>query len=102
MLRGEYRAERGGLGPSGDLVPAVMASSALPGVFPPKQIGGEHFIDGGIVNSIPLDRACKLGATRAFVLQVGRIEQSLKVPNGPGRSPRSRSRWLAGRDSMRP
>jgi NTE family protein len=68
---------------SGDLVPAVMASSALPGVFPPKQIGGEHFIDGGIVNSIPLDRARKLGATRAFVLQVGRIEQSLRVPHRP-------------------
>ncbi|TXH45035.1 MAG: patatin-like phospholipase family protein [Actinobacteria bacterium] len=68
---------------AGDLLPAVMASSALPGVFPPMTIDGEHFIDGGIVNSIPLDRARKLGATRVFVLQVGRIEQSLTVPRRP-------------------
>jgi NTE family protein len=68
---------------AGAIVPAVLASAALPGVFPPVQIGDENFIDGGIVNSIPLDRARKMGAERAFVLQVGRIEQSLTVPQKP-------------------
>ena len=29
----------------------------MPGILPPVEIGGEHFIDGGIVNSIPVDRA---------------------------------------------
>ncbi len=67
----------------GPLVPAVLASSALPGVFPPVEIADEHFIDGGIVNSIPLDRARKQGATRAFVLQVGRIEKPLTTPSKP-------------------
>ncbi len=67
----------------GPLVPAILASSALPGVFPPVELNGEHFIDGGIVNSIPLDRARKLGATRAYVLQVGRIERPLTVPRKP-------------------
>ncbi|MCB0914951.1 MAG: patatin-like phospholipase family protein [Actinobacteria bacterium] len=67
----------------GELVPAVLASSALPGVFPPVEIDGEHYIDGGIVNSIPLDRARKQGATRAYVLQVGRIEKPLSVPQKP-------------------
>jgi len=67
----------------GPLLPAVRASAALPGVFPPVGIGGEHFIDGGVVNSIPLDRARKLGATEAFVLQVGRIEQPLQPPSKP-------------------
>jgi NTE family protein len=68
---------------AGPIVPAVLASAALPGVFPPVQIGDEHFIDGGIVNSIPLDRARKMGAERAFVLQVGRIEQPLSAPQKP-------------------
>lgn len=67
----------------GPIVPAVMASAALPGVFPPVQIGGEHYLDGGLVNSIPLDRARKLGAERAFVLQVGRIEAPLAAPQWP-------------------
>ncbi len=67
----------------GPLVPAVLASSALPGMFPPVEIDGEHFLDGGLVNSIPLDRARKLGAERAFVLQVGRIEQPLSPPQKP-------------------
>jgi NTE family protein len=71
----------------GPIVPAVMASAALPGVFPPVEVDGEHFLDGGLVNSIPLDRARKSGATRAFVLQVGRIEQPLTPPNRPWEVP---------------
>src|SRR3954468_3741377 len=51
----------------GPLVDAVLASAAVPGILPPVQIGGEHFMDGGIVNSIPVDRALRLGATRIFV-----------------------------------
>ena len=71
----------------GAIVPAVLASAALPGMFPPVEIDGEHFIDGGIVNSIPLDRARKMGAERAFVLQVGRIEQPLSAPSKPWEVP---------------
>lgn len=67
----------------GPLIPAVLASCALPGVFPPVQIGEDHYIDGGIVNSIPLDRARKAGATRIFVLQVGRLERPLSTPRRP-------------------
>jgi NTE family protein len=72
---------------AGPIIPAVLASAALPGVFPPVQIGDEHFIDGGIVNSIPLDRARTMGADRAFVLQVGRIEQPLTAPQKPWEVP---------------
>lgn len=68
---------------SGPIVPAVLASAALPGMFPPVEVDGEHFLDGGLVNSIPLDRARKMGAERAFVLQVGRIEQPLSPPQKP-------------------
>ena len=68
---------------SGPVVPAVVASAAVPGLLPPAEVDGEHYLDGGIVNSIPLGRAVQLGATRVFVLQVGRIDRPLSVPRRP-------------------
>jgi NTE family protein len=65
---------------SGPLVDAILASSAVPGILPPVEIGGEHFIDGGIVNSIPVDRAVFLGAGEIYVMHAGRIDQPLSVP----------------------
>jgi NTE family protein len=72
---------------SGPLVPAIVASAAVPGLLPPARVetewGVEHFLDGGIVNSIPVGRAVSLGATRVFVLQVGRVDRPLSVPTRP-------------------
>ena len=68
---------------SGPLVEAIMASAAVPGLLPPAQVGDEHFLDGGIVNSIPLGRAIRLGADRVYVLQVGRIDRPLRPPQRP-------------------
>ena len=48
---------------SGPLVPAVMASCAVPGLLPPVDIDGAHYFDGGLVHSIPVGRAVALGAT---------------------------------------
>ncbi len=67
----------------GPLAEVVLASCAVPGILPPVRIGGEHFIDGGIVNSIPVNRAFNLGARTIYVLQVGRLEQSLSPPRWP-------------------
>ncbi len=67
----------------GPLVDAIMASSAVPGLLAPVEIDGEHFLDGGLVASIPLDRAINLGATTIYVLQVGRIEEPLIAPTKP-------------------
>jgi len=67
----------------GPLVDAVLASCAVPGLLPPVVIGGEHFFDGGLVHSIPVGRAVRLGARRVFVLHVGRIEQPLTPPRRP-------------------
>jgi NTE family protein len=68
---------------AGDVVDAILASAAVPGILPPVEIGGEHYIDGGIVNSIPVDRAVELGATRIFVLHVGRLDRPLEPPRWP-------------------
>jgi NTE family protein len=65
---------------TGDLPEAVLASSAVPGLLPPVRIGTEHFLDGGLVHSIPVGRALALGATEIYVLHVGRIEQPLSPP----------------------
>jgi NTE family protein len=67
----------------GPLADAVLASAALPGVLPIVRIGDGHFMDGGLVNSIPLDRAVALGAREIYVLHVGRIERPLTAPATP-------------------
>ena len=67
----------------GPIVDAVLASAAVPGLLPPVEIGGEHYIDGGIVNSIPVSRAVALGAKRIYVLHVGRLDSPLEPPRWP-------------------
>lgn len=67
----------------GPLVDAVLASCAVPGMFPVVEIDGFHYLDGGIVDSIPIQRAVSQGADRVFVLQVGRIEEPLRPPRRP-------------------
>lgn len=68
---------------TGSVVDAVVASAAVPGLLPPAEVNGEHFLDGGIVNSIPVGRAAELGAQTIYVLQVGRIERALIPPRRP-------------------
>ncbi len=67
----------------GNLADVVLASCAVPGILPPVRIGDEHFIDGGIVNSIPVARAVMLGARQIYVMQVGRLEKPLSPPRRP-------------------
>ncbi len=67
----------------GPVVPAVLASAAVPGLLPPVRVGREHFLDGGLVHSIPVGRALQLGARTIYVLHVGRIERPLEVPRRP-------------------
>ncbi len=68
---------------TGDLADVLLASCAVPGILPAVRIGGEHYIDGGIVNSIPVSRAVALGARTVYVLQVGRVETPLRPPRWP-------------------
>lgn len=67
----------------GEVADPVIASCSVPGLFPPVVIEGRHYLDGGLVHSIPVGRALALGATRIFVLQVGRVEQPLAPPRRP-------------------
>ncbi|MGD0279224.1 MAG: patatin-like phospholipase family protein [Smithella sp.] len=40
----------------GDLLPALQASMAVPGVFAPVSIANKVLVDGGVVNLVPYDR----------------------------------------------
>jgi NTE family protein len=55
----------------GPALEAVLASTAVPAIFPPVEIDGERFIDGGVVNNVPITRAVNAGATRIVVLLCG-------------------------------
>ncbi len=59
---------------SGELVPRLLASAALPGVFPPVTLDDVRYFDGGIVNEVPLRRAVELGATTIYLLHVGHLD----------------------------
>lgn len=67
----------------GSLADAVLASCAVPGLLPPVEVDGEHFLDGGLVHSVPVGRAIAQGVQRVFVLQVGRLERPLVAPRLP-------------------
>jgi NTE family protein len=56
---------------SGDTLKAVMASAAIPGVFPPVSIGERDLVDGGVANNAPLSHALALGASTVYVLPAG-------------------------------
>ncbi|MET0764383.1 MAG: patatin-like phospholipase family protein [Blastococcus sp.] len=67
----------------GALIEAVLASCAVPGLLPPVEIDGEHYLDGGLVHSIPVGRAVALGADTIYVLHVGRVDRPLRPPTKP-------------------
>jgi NTE family protein len=56
---------------SGPVVEALLASAAIPGVFPPREVDGRHLIDGGISSNTPISTAVGLGAKRLVVLPTG-------------------------------
>ena len=50
----------------GSLVDAIGASIAVPGLFRPKQLDGRTFVDGGVVQNLPLEAAFAMGATHVI------------------------------------
>jgi len=67
---------------SGSAVEAVLASTAIPGVFPPVSLAGNVLIDGGVANNTPISTAIRLGATRVIVLATGFSCADRRQPKG--------------------
>jgi NTE family protein len=65
---------------SGDLVRALLASTALPGIFPPVRIDGATLVDGGISADVPVLQAEALGASEIWVLPTSGAERHGQVP----------------------
>jgi NTE family protein len=55
----------------GDLVDAVRASFSVPGVFTPYSLDGRLLVDGGLVQNVPVQVACELGADVIIAVDVG-------------------------------
>jgi NTE family protein len=66
----------------GPLKPALLASCALPGVFPVVHHDGRRLVDGGVVNNVPLWHALSGPIDRVYVLNV-----SAGMGDKPERSP---------------
>jgi NTE family protein len=52
----------------GPVVPALLASAALPGIYPPVEIDGRQLVDGGFAADIPLPQATALGGQDVWIL----------------------------------
>jgi NTE family protein len=55
---------------SGEVAEAVHASVAVPGICVPIRIGGETYIDGGIVDPLPVDVLHEMGVSRVIAVDV--------------------------------
>jgi NTE family protein len=67
----ELKSGRAAILGSGPAVPALLASCAIPGVFPPVEIARRDYVDGGVANHTPITVAIGLGAEQIYVLPVG-------------------------------
>ncbi|MFL6089325.1 MAG: patatin-like phospholipase family protein [Aeromicrobium sp.] len=56
---------------AGPAVEAILASSAIPAVFPPIRFDDRLLMDGGVVNNTPISHAAALGADTVWVLATG-------------------------------
>ncbi|MEN7529431.1 patatin-like phospholipase family protein [Cupriavidus sp. DL-D2] len=57
---------------------AVRASSSVPGVFQPVSIGGQDYVDGGLVEPVPVDSAREMGADFVIAVNISADPSSQK------------------------
>lgn len=53
---------------SGEVMLPLLASTAMPGVFPPVEIEDRVYTDGGVANNVPIAPAVDMGAETLWVL----------------------------------
>jgi NTE family protein len=77
LLDGEER-----LIESGPTLDALLATSAIPGVYPPVVAGGRPAVDGGVANNTPLRCAVERGCDEVYVLPTGVSTRLDRPPRG--------------------
>ncbi len=65
---------------SGRLSSAILASSAIPGVFPAVERNGRRLYDGGLVTNVPVLEALDMGAKSLVVLDCAFPDQEIASP----------------------
>lgn len=65
--------------PNAPLVDAVMASAALPGVYPPVRMDGASLVDGATVSNVPVTIAADAGARTIYAISLG-YDGTLRMP----------------------
>ena len=68
-----------------DLVDGAIASASVPIVFPPHPMADDDYVDGGVIEIVPVSAAAALGATRiiavvAVPLRLPRDERTTRRP----------------------
>jgi predicted acylesterase/phospholipase RssA len=58
----------------------ILASSAIPGVFPPVEVAGEPYADGGLVANTPLRPAIDAGADTLHVIYMDPYAEAIPLP----------------------
>lgn len=88
---------------SGRIVPAMLASSAVPGVFPPVVLDGQVYADGGLLEWDACAEALRLGAQKIYLFacgSIGELSPRLSLPpealeNGNGKATNGRRQITA-------
>jgi NTE family protein len=60
---------------------AVLASTAVPGIFPHVEIDGEYYVDGGLVLNTPLAPAIRAGADDLHVIYLDPDVEAIPLPS---------------------
>lgn len=68
---------------TGDIVEPLLASTAMPGIFPPVPIDGRNYIDGGVANNVPIAPAVDMGATTIYVMDATSHSRQRRPLNRP-------------------
>lgn len=77
---GELRVFRNEDMTDADGVNILLASSAIPGIFPSVEIGNEPHVDGGVVMNTPLRPAIQAGATMLHVIYMDPDVRRIPLP----------------------
>lgn len=69
----DYRHATTELVRCGYMVDAIASSATIPGIFPPRVLGGTVMVDGGVTRCIPVQETKELGASHVIAVDVGRL-----------------------------
>jgi len=83
VVAAEQRTGKEVLLSAGDVIDAVLASTAIPGVYPAVHIEGQALVDGVVATGTPISTAVRLGAKRLIVVPCGFTCVERAIPRHP-------------------